>query len=398
MLDFDNLKLVVIGNLHYPQGAASTNRIHAYLKGIKQNGFDSLVICTGIPFREKVNFEASGSYEGINYLYSSGNHYRDSRFIMRNLNKIFAFWKSIIILVKLKKNNKNFAILEYSTSFIDEVVLFIICKWLKIPVIRESNELPDVIIYNRKNIIEKFISLVVRPKLYDGVIVISKFLEVFFADKIRKNAKSLFIPILVDFDRFNCILEESEEKYIAYCGFMGGNKDGVDFLIKSYAKSQLYKQNIKLYLIGYGPEEDIKRLKKISENFLISDYVNFIGKVDRDDMPKYLKNSVALVLARPNSKQAEAGFPTKLGEYLATGKPVIVTDVGEISSFLKDNESAFIAVPNNIDDFSDKLIKMNDNYSKSLLIGEAGKKTALNNFQINSNSKKLLEFIENILG
>ena len=50
-------------------------------------------------------------------------------------------------------------------------------------------------------------------------------------------------------------------------------------------------------------------------------------------------------MARPDSRQARGGFPTKLGEYLATGKPVCVTKVGEITVYLEDNVSAFLAEP-----------------------------------------------------
>ena len=48
-----------------------------------------------------------------------------------------------------------------------------------------------------------------------------------------------------------------------------------------------------------------------------------------------------LVLARPDNIQAKGGFPTKLGEYLATGNPVVVTKVGEIPNYLIDGVNAF---------------------------------------------------------
>ena len=52
-----------------------------------------------------------------------------------------------------------------------------------------------------------------------------------------------------------------------------------------------------------------------------------------------------MALARPTNKQAEGGFPTKLGEYLATGNTVVVTNVGEIGEFLHDKVNAFVSDP-----------------------------------------------------
>ena len=101
------------------------------------------------------------------------------------------------------------------------------------------------------------------------------------------------------------------------------------------------------------------------------------------------------LLARPNNKQAEGGFPTKLGEYLATGNTVVVTNVGEIGLFLEDKKNAFISEPDSAEKFSQK------NYAKPLLnnnalqVGIEGKKLVYNEFnyltQANVLEKMFLE-------
>ncbi len=59
----------------------------------------------------------------------------------------------------------------------------------------------------------------------------------------------------------------------------------------------------------------------------------------------------------PDSKQAQGGFPTKLGEYLATGNPVCATTVGEIPDYLVDGESVYFAVPGSVDSFADAMLR-----------------------------------------
>ena len=48
-----------------------------------------------------------------------------------------------------------------------------------------------------------------------------------------------------------------------------------------------------------------------------------------------------IINKRPNLQNRYC-FATKLGEYLLTGKPVIISDVGEAKNYLKDGESAYI--------------------------------------------------------
>ena len=95
----------------------------------------------------------------------------------------------------------------------------------------------------------------------------------------------------------------------------------------------------------------------------IENKVIITGSVKRNEIPALLCNSDILALARPDNKQAEGGFPTKLGEYLATGNLVVVTNVGEIGLFLEDRKNAFISEPGSPEKFSEKLREalLNDN-------------------------------------
>jgi len=106
-----------------------------------------------------------------------------------------------------------------------------------------------------------------------------------------------------------------------------------------------------------------------------------------------LKGAVVLALSRPSSHQAEGGFPTKLGEYLATSKPVVITDVGEIGQYLTNGVSAFIAKPDSTDDFSDKLDKCLSNRKKAMEIGERGYEVAKKYFDYKSQSETLVNFL-----
>jgi glycosyltransferase involved in cell wall biosynthesis len=205
--------------------------------------------------------------------------------------------------------------------------------------------------------------------------------------------------MIVDPSRFICGRKSTngEEKIITYCGKLEGDKDGVSILIKSF--SLIYKEfpYVKLQILGsLNTRKTRERLYKMVEDLKIKDRVIFKGFVNRDLIPEFLCNSDILALARPANKQAEGGFPTKLGEYLATGNPVVVTKVGEISDFLIDNKNAFLSDPDSPEKFADKLREAITNINTTN-IGLEGKKLVYHEFHYLTQAKVLEKFISDII-
>lgn len=112
-------------------------------------------------------------------------------------------------------------------------------------------------------------------------------------------------------------------------------------------------------------------------------------------MPQLLKNAEILALDRPDSLQAQCGFPTKLGEYLLTGNPVVVTKVGDIPRFLVHEESALLANQRDPQDFAEKIKWALDNPVLVRKIGETGEKIALREFNNVSETHKMIDVIFN---
>ena len=93
----------------------------------------------------------------------------------------------------------------------------------------------------------------------------------------------------------------------------------------------------------------------------IKNRIIFTGRLNRNEVAKY-------------------GFPIKLGEYLSTGKPVIVTSVGDIPLFLKDGENAYISKPDDVASFANKLNDCLSDPFKASYIGKKGEKLVYREF------------------
>lgn len=129
----------------------------------------------------------------------------------------------------------------------------------------------------------------------------------------------------------------------------------------------------------------------------LEDKVIFVGKLKKEEVPQFLVNADLLLLDRPATKRSEGGFPTKLGEYLATGNPVVVTSVGEIPNYLEDGKSAFLAVPDSIESFKSKILEALSDENKAKQIGLNGKKIAETFFDYNVQAKIMNEFLRKII-
>lgn len=374
-----NDKYITIISLKYQPGSAITNRLLNLVKGLNEH--DVKVRCVFLnpnKTREKLY-----SYENtsFNFLYENQHSYLQK-------NKYLSFLFSIYILLKTLKKGDKVLIVEYFFP------LFFLLSFKRVFLYQERTENPDLFFHNKRFI--KWLYLK-QSRKSAGIFVISKNLINYFINHGVSKDKLTLINITVDPQRFINLKKESNvDEYIAYCGTVSETKDGVDYLIKAFKLISKENPNIKLFIIGgFATEIDRRNIECLVKKLEISEKVVFTGKITPEEMPRYLKNAKILALARPDNNQAKAGFPTKLGEYLMTANPVVVTRVGEIDQFLVDLKHCIFANPNDEDDFARKLVWVLQNYNEALKIGEQGKAVALSEFSYDTQSKKVFNAIFN---
>lgn len=206
------------------------------------------------------------------------------------------------------------------------------------------------------------------------------------------------INMFVDTTRFENLKIDKSTKYIAYCGTISMHKDGVDDLITAFEKVHRSHPEYKLYLIGafealYGEEQAVRNLvTKLG----LDDAVVFTGRVKPSEIPVLLASATILALARPVNEQTKYGFPTKLGEYLCTGNPIVLTAVGEIGDYMHDRENCVLAQPGNPVDFAEKLDWVISHYDEAVAYGKTGKKLIDTEFSILSQTRKAIDFMESV--
>lgn len=367
--------------LSYRPNTAPTNRALAYLKSADKMGAPIQVLFL-LPDEYKNKLSDEFQFVKVKYCW-------DKFFIDNSYLKYLSYFFYLLMFVRqLKKGDKVYI---YS---LNDIIRRIVNK-KGVNFYYEITECPEVSLATTelcKPTIRKHLDFCKKVK---NLFVISTGLRNYYVERGIPESKIKIINIIVDAERFEGVRKDNNsERYIAYCGTASNNKDGVDQLIRAFAIVADKDKNLKLYIIGDTPSTDDSRKNAELINQLgIKERIVFTGKVSAEQMPQLLTNAQILALARPDNIQAKYGFPTKLGEYLLTGNPVVVTAVGDIPLFLKDKITAMIAPPDEPAVFAEKISWLLDNPEEAKAIGDRGKKLALSEFNDMTETKKLLDII-----
>ncbi len=266
----------------------------------------------------------------------------------------------------------------------------------------ELSEFPDIHKYNKGNFLQRFQANKSQKffeekafHVYDGLALMTKTLFQHYQSFAMPHPKFLHLPMTVNLERFTdgkTLVEGFQQPYIAFVGVMNDAKDGVSILIKAFAKITKEYPALKLYLVGAW-NYDTPIHQQLIKEYKLEDKVFWMGEFSSDQIPSILKNASLLVLPRPPSKQAQGGFPTKLGEYLATSNPICATNVGEIPDYLIDGESVYFAEPGSIVSFANAMHRALSNPTVAKKVGANGKIVADKSFNKDIQAKILYDFL-----
>lgn len=385
-------KIYIVTDSPMPIGMAPASRIFAYATGLIRHRKNVEIII----FRKTenpskiINKENKGVFEGVRYRYLLNSTVKSSNFIKRRIDNLDGIIKLFYLaLFKIKRNE----VLIFYSSYTLPVIALKLAKYFNnFLFLKEESEHPSIYLKSMWPL-QSLIFKNIHYRLFDGFLLMTKNLFNYFEKKY--SAKPIVqIPMTVDLERFNK-LNNIRQKKITYVGTLNDKKDGINVLINSFAKVSKRFKDYKLELYGDTANKSVLSVYKAKVIEVgAKNKILFKGKIDREKIPQILSESSVLILPRPDSLQARNGFPTKLGEYLATGRPVVATSVGEIPNYLKDGENAFLAKPGDADSLTDKIFEVLQNYEFALKVGEKGKQIAEKYFNNVIQTKKIIDFIE----
>lgn len=156
-------------------------------------------------------------------------------------------------------------------------------------------------------------------------------------------------------------------------------------LLQSFQIAQRKHPNIRLVIIGDGPEKNA--LQKLAEELGIAERVTFTGEIPFEDVPAYLRAADLFVFASVSETQ---GLVTM--EAMAAGLPVVAVDASGTRDIVENGREGFL-VPNDQEALADSTNRLLDSPEQM----RAFKRRALeraSTFDIQNCAKQLLEVYE----
>lgn len=391
--------VVYLGLPGFPFGTAPIQKMRLVARSLSCTGVHVTILCSRASHSHKRVpwLRSHGRFEGVEYIYTSGYPYRNPHFLIRNWHKIIGELNKIRILWLLSRRHRLDAAIVVTQSFGELLSYYVLSRFLAIKLIFDHAELCSGI-PSRNRWYQKLNDLLLdhfMVALVDGIIPISRFLE----DRVRQidpGKAVMRMPVLVDMDRFTPQQTTGKKSYFLFCGALEYS-EVIDFILSAFDMLNLGDVGFSLYLVVNGNRQQFKALDGSVSRRRNKDRIRILQGLTDSELARVYAGAAALLIPLRPTRQDVARFPHKIGEYLATGNPVITTCVGEVAEYLKDGETAIIAHRYDIEEYAARMQWVFEHPDIAEAIGRRGQMVASMKFDYRIYSEPLRRFLEGVL-
>jgi|SRR5271157_660687 len=403
------MNIIILAISDLPEGDATSSRVRLIAKGLREagNSVAILLIHASVAGSVVENHGVSGEIHGIPFLYASGSTVRPKRVLAILKDTAKGIYKALTFLRHENRCSKVDLVILYTPDLFRYGPIIVLCRVLGVPIFFEACEIMSLSAgpTSYRQMISKFGYRLMEnliPSQAAGVLAISRRVSEYYMLKGMKQDRLFRLPILVDTDNFSPgnglpISELINAKYFLYSGTFG-EKDGVTFILKAFSLLQKKYSDVMLVLTGDSPGSlNRSHCQAAAEAIGLRPSVSFPGYIPQENLIWCYNHALALLVCRSDSAFANTGFPTKLGEYLASGQPVIASGVSDISDYLKDGENALLVPPESPERIYQAMKAVIEESRNAEKIGKAGRMVGIEHFDYRKVGERLDAFLRSTL-
>jgi glycosyltransferase involved in cell wall biosynthesis len=213
------------------------------------------------------------------------------------------------------------------------------------------------LIKNYLNISERFI-----PKVVDTISVASKRLEKECLKLGVEEDRIFDSHVGADLEKFNPRLSGGpiREKYkvsgplVLYLGQLHGGQYAELFIKAAARIINEYKKSFNFMIVGDGYRAG--ELKALAYSLNLGVNIIFTGAVPHEQVPNYIAASDVCVACFEENEITVCKSPLKIVEYLASGKAIVASNVGEVPAMIGD--AGVLVAPGDIQSLADGIVKV----------------------------------------
>lgn len=224
------------------------------------------------------------------------------------------------------------------------------------------------------------------PK-FTKFVAVSKYIIEEFNRKGFETSKAVVIENPVGDEFFE--IEKNEERIILYPAALSRAKNQLGFL-KALAMIKREIKDLKVVFAGGGDEAYMKELKEFVEKKDLT--VVFAGNVPYEKMPDLYSTAFIVTLV-----SFEEATPMAIAEAMATGTPILASNVGGVPYMIKNGKNGLMVDPNDPRDIAEKLLILIEDENLRKRLGENAKKEAERRWRCEIIARKLLDLYLEVL-
>ena len=251
-----------------------------------------------------------------------------------------------------------------------------------------------------RNLIRDFLMVFENniPKVVDTVSVASSRLRS-ECQKLSRHQDTIFnAPVGADLVRFNPAVSglPIRRKYritqplILYLGQLHGGQY-VELFIRTAAKlSKDYQDTLTFMIVGDGYMAG--ELKKIASQLGLNNALIFTGAVPHELVPQYIAAADVCVACFEENEVTLCKSPLKIVEYLASGKAIVASKVGEVSNML--GNAGILVPPGDSAALADGIIRIIQDSNLKINLESLARARAEGEYNWNATAENLLKAYE----
>jgi glycosyltransferase involved in cell wall biosynthesis len=171
---------------------------------------------------------------------------------------------------------------------------------------------------------------------------------------------------------------------------------GAEILARAFVKLVESDRGSSLRLLMIGDGAKLAEVRRILAGGGVMESVVFTGLVPQEDGPEYL--AACDVLSSPHVGNPDGtpffGSPTKLFEYMAMGKGIVASDLGQIGEVLEHNRTGWLVKPGNVDELAAGLKRLIDDRSLREALGAEARREVIARYTWREHTRRTIERLQ----
>lgn len=167
---------------------------------------------------------------------------------------------------------------------------------------------------------------------------------------------------------------------------------GVDLLIQAFG--QVNDDRLRLFIAGSGPERS--HLQQLAQE-VDANRIQFVELTD-SQLHDFVQQMDILTIPFVDHPRNRANFPSKVIEYLWSGKSILATQVGEISQVLQHEDTAFLVPGGDVQALADGLSTLANHAGLRDRLGKNARRLFEERFSLQAVEGQLNQFLRRVVG